>query len=90
MPIRYFYVPYVMTCWALVICIGHRSLWRKWVATAFLVIIALSAVTCWFRAPPLVDLNWKSYASQISGGDALTIPLNPDGWSMSLDRTRAP
>lgn len=81
---RYFYLPYVMICWSLVICMDHDSLWRKLLAGICLAIIFISSVTSGFCAKPLPDLNWKNYSSQITSSSAMAIPINPSGWEIHL------
>ena len=83
---RYFYLPYIMICWSLMICMDHNSLWRSRLAKICLAAVFISSVTSGFCAKPLPDLNWRYYSSKIASSNELTIPINPEGWEIHLSK----
>ena len=36
------------------------------------------------REPGLPDLDWPAQAAKLRTGEAVTVPINPAGWSVSV------
>lgn len=80
---RYFFPIQLLVLWAM-IDLWQRStqrLARFW--AALLLWVALVNVTR-LREPALIDQHWASYAERIRTGAALVVPINPEGWTMTL------
>jgi hypothetical protein len=59
------------------------------VAAAVLLCFMVVGIIKHWRYPALPDLHFQSYASnfeQLPAGAVMTIPLNPPGWSMTLEK----
>ena len=80
--IRNFYLPMVLLIWSLIAVTKfdrrHIAAWAV-VFGWFVVQIPFIAET---RTMP--DLNWKKYAERLATGQAMTIPITPAGWGLTL------
>ncbi|TGO02555.1 hypothetical protein PN36_23055 [Candidatus Thiomargarita nelsonii] len=47
-------------------------------------LMALLSAFTHFQVPPLRDFHWKKYSQQIEQGEAVKVPINPDGWFVSI------
>lgn len=84
--IRTFYLPGLFLLWALIAATPwHRRL-RVWWAVVFVVYLVQIPLyndrTFWAESPP--DLHWDRYAARLEAGEALTVPITPPGWEMTL------
>jgi hypothetical protein len=80
---RYFYIPYVMTIWSLIICLDSPKLFKR-IAISGLLLLILNASSNQFRTIPFVDYKWKEYSEKIKTGEPVRIPINPPGWFIDL------
>jgi hypothetical protein len=81
---RYFYTPKVIALWWVTILgfsLGEtprtRRRWRGFGCGILAWILLINSRD--FRFPPLPDLNWARYATEVRKGKAVVIPTNP-GW----------
>jgi len=82
---RYFYSLHLFIIWSLIIYLDSVI---KYVSALLLLMALLSAFTH-FQVPPLKDFHWEKYSQQIERGEAVKVPINPDGWFVSIP-SRAP
>jgi hypothetical protein len=86
---RYWLLPMLAFVAALVWMAGaERPKGVRLVAIAALALMSVGIVRDW-RYPPFVNLHFGVYArrySDLPKGSALTIPLNPPGWTMTLTK----
>lgn len=82
---RYFYIPYVLMLWSIIVLLDQEQRWRRLVLQGLLSLALLSSLTSEFRAKPLVDYAWGHY-SQLIGKKNITIPLNPAGWKILVSK----
>lgn len=85
---RYFYIPHVTLLWILIIessAIGARRM----ACISVLALCALSSAST-LRSPPMVDYHWAKWAPRIDGGENVTVPVNPPGWSVQFNRQPPP
>ena len=80
---RYFFIPAVMMIWLLVISLNKTGTWRTRVVVCFLLLAGGSSLASGFRTT-YTDYRWKSYSGRI-GKEEITIPINPAGWSMTVE-----
>jgi hypothetical protein len=85
--IRYFYIPYVMLAWSLILCMDQRERWKNVLIGVLLALILASSLTSGFHSKPLADYSWKSYSASI-GKEDVTIPINPSGWRIHVKASR--
>jgi hypothetical protein len=78
---RYLFIPYVMVCWAILSVIKKRE--NNYFLFSLLVLILASSLASSFRTQ-YIDYNWRFYAQKI-GIEPVHIPINPPGWTISLD-----
>ncbi|HEY6009120.1 MAG TPA: hypothetical protein VIU40_12415, partial [Geobacteraceae bacterium] len=78
---RYFYIPKVMLCWALILAVGKR--WSGAVAACFLGLILLTSLLH-LRRDPWVNYNWPYWAARIAAHEPVEVPINPTGWKIEL------
>ena len=81
---RYFYVPWVVLSWCLLLVLLEDRTWHRAVAAALLAAILHSSLTTVFRSPPLRDFQWESYAPALEAREPIWIPINPPGWRIEL------
>ncbi len=83
---RYFYPAQLIVLWLLLAaCAGGA---RRARLVAILLGLSLIANFPRFREPALPDLHWAEYAGKIRTGEAVVIPINPDGWKIPLPARR--
>jgi hypothetical protein len=80
---RYFYIPYVLIAWCLIVCLSMRPWWFRGLAGVLLVLMLVASLRSHFRSLPLPDKQWARHCSQLGSRD-LRIPINPGGWSVWL------
>lgn len=88
--IRYFYIPWVMVCWSLIILLLEDRAWGRWIAGALLLVILHSSLTTVFRAPPFQDYAWSSHAPALEAREHVWIPINPPGWRIKVNEPESP
>jgi hypothetical protein len=84
---RYFYLIKVVWWWAvwLALCSGsRRSHHNATLMTMALIGMVAVTNTQYLRRPGLDDLKWREHASVLSQPGQHTIPVNPGGWSITL------
>jgi len=84
---RYFYTMHLSIIWSLIICLDSDKIIKS--VSALLLLMALLSAFTHFQVPPLRDFHWEKYTQQIERGEAVKIPINPDGWFVSIP-SRAP
>ena len=83
---RYFYLPYVMTLWSLIVCLEQKDIWKNAVAKVLLCSALMSSLTSGFRSKALTDYEWRFYSRLIGKEQNLIIPINPEGWYVHISR----
>ena len=91
---RYYYVPYVMAAWALVLLRGGcpPDGWPRQLAGAMLGLMLLASATR-FCAPRQPDFQWARQARQLQAGEATRVQhpaLGPEGWYFDVAARRPP
>ncbi|WP_088892088.1 hypothetical protein [Leptolyngbya ohadii] len=81
--IRYFYIPYVMLTWSLLVLLESHEKPIRFLTAILLTLVVISSLTSGFRSYPFIDYNWKAY-SQFIGKEDVTIPINPEGWDLKV------
>jgi hypothetical protein len=79
---RYFYILHIFIIWSLIIYLDSDKI-IKYMSALLLLMALLSAFTH-FKVPPLRDFHWEKYSQQIERGEAVRVPINPDGWFVSI------
>jgi hypothetical protein len=51
---------------------------------AILLLVAFLANLPRLREPAYADLHWELYVPRIRAGEAVTVPINPQGWVTNL------
>lgn len=82
---RYFFVPFVVVAWCLLILVIHDKRWFKVPAFLLLALILRSSLISDFTSPPLRNFRWPKHAARIGVEEAPKIPINPPGWSIQLE-----
>jgi hypothetical protein len=85
---RYFYIPYVMVMWSLVINLNSPNL-IKWRIVFGLLLLILVSSSSYFKSHAFVDYHWKEYSKKIENGANIRIPINPPGWFIDLGSYRS-
>ena len=80
---RYFFPLQLGCIWLLFIGTQDNRRWISYPMVAML-LWALVINLPRLREPPFGDFHWANYASKIRAGEAVTIPINPPPWSISL------
>jgi hypothetical protein len=83
---RYVFVPQLITIWLLIIAAGQVG--RLGNAAALILAWCLAVNIPRLREPAYVDMHWDTYVPKIRAGDAVSVPLNPPGWTMQLPERR--
>ncbi len=83
---RYFYIPYLMIIWSLLLLLSQSSLKNKLPMWIGLACIAFSSATSLFQTKPFIDYNWYQH-SQLIGKQDIIIPINPLGWVIRLKQS---
>ncbi|KHD06402.1 hypothetical protein PN36_05040 [Candidatus Thiomargarita nelsonii] len=81
---RYFYSLHLFIIWSLIIYLDSVI---KYVSALLLLMALLSAFTH-FQVSPLKDFHWEKYSQQIERGEAVKVPINPEGWFVSIPRPK--
>jgi hypothetical protein len=84
--IHYWFFPTLAFGWCVLCCFNSRVLLLKVIAGYLLFFLSIGIFRD-FRQPAFQDLHFNDYAArfeQAPPGTAVTIPENPDGWSMIL------
>jgi len=84
--IHYWFFPTLTFAWCVVFCFASRVLLLRIIAGYLLFFFCIGIVRD-FRQPAFKDMQFNDYAARFEAappGTAVTIPLNPDGWSMTL------
>ena len=79
---RYFFIPYVMVTWSLILCINQNGIWKNIYVISSLLLILYSSITVGIQTR-MIDYHWKQYSSLIGTKDTLSIPINPN-WHINL------
>jgi hypothetical protein len=84
--IRYWFFPTLAFAWTILWCFQSRNLPLKTISTGLLFLMCIGIVRDW-KQPVLKDLHFAQYAKQFElapPGATVTIPENPDGWTVTL------
>jgi len=84
---RYFYTLHISIIWSLIIYLDSDKIIKY--VSALLLLMALFSAFTHFQVPPFKDFHWEKYSQQIERGEAVKVPINPDGWFVSIP-SRAP
>jgi hypothetical protein len=79
---RYFFVPYVLIGWTLMVVSLKGAFPYRLGATCALTLVALSAVAK-FQSEPMPDLQWRRQIAEL-GNDPKPVAILPPGWSVIL------
>jgi len=80
---RYFYIPYLMLAWSLILLLAENKMWKKLTASIALIFILFSSLTSDFKTKEYTDYKWYEHSQSI-GKKEITIPINPSGWHMEI------
>jgi hypothetical protein len=80
---RYVFPPQVLFVWLLLATLRDRHRALRLGALLLLLIIGVNNATR-LRIAPMPDKQWSLYASKLRAGEAVTIPINPDGWNFPI------
>jgi hypothetical protein len=83
--IRYFYLLWVIACWALITLVLKDRVWSGAPAALLLTAILHSSLTTVFRTPPPRDFHWQSYETRLEAREHIWIPINPPGWRIKVN-----
>jgi hypothetical protein len=81
---RYFYLPYVMFTWALILCLNKQRRSESRMVGFLLGAILLSSLTSGFHSQPFKDLDWAQSSQLIVKSQNASIPINPSGWRVNV------
>ena len=90
--VRYWFLPTLTFIWLLLYGFAGRSELLKIVSAALLFGVLIGIAIQW-RRPAFPDLDYPAEVQRINAappGDALWIPINPDGWHMRLIKRAEP
>jgi hypothetical protein len=79
---RYVYVPQLAAIWLLLSSAARGG--RAGRVAAALAVLGFLANVPRYREPAYEDMHWGRYAPLIRAGEAVTVPINPPGWTMPL------
>lgn len=84
---RYFFATQVIVLWLVAAAMDDD---RRWLArTAFAALLWMVAVNLpRLHENALTDLHWKDEAARLRTGEAVTVPVNPAGWSFTVSPRR--
>ncbi len=79
---RYFYIPKVLFVWALI----HLAATARTPKPFYLALFfcAMGSMAEFTTSQVVVDNHWPRYAMLIDQGGPVNVPLNPPGWSISI------
>jgi hypothetical protein len=84
--IRYWFFPTLAFAWTILWYFHNHNFALKSISAILLFLMCIGIVRDW-RQPVLKDLHFAEYAKQFEAapaGTAITIPENPDGWTVQL------
>lgn len=87
---RYFYLAKVVWWWAVWLALSgnkHRTRLNATLATSAMICLVAVTNVQYMRRQAFVDLNWKQHAARLSAPGIHTIPINPQGWTVTLETT---
>jgi hypothetical protein len=79
---RYVYIPQLLALWLLIASAVQSG--RVARTCAYLCVWALLVNLPRLREPAYPDLHWADYAGRIRAGEAVTVPVNPRGFTVEL------
>ena len=87
---RYFYVPYVLFCWACItLLLSSRKHLDRGLAILLLVAVLRSSLISGFESTPLRDYRWRDHIQRFDQEGEVQIPINPPGWQVDLRRNES-
>ena len=84
--VRYWFFPSLAFAWSVIWCSCQPSQALRIVSTSLLCVMCIGVVRDW-RHPPFPDMHFAEHARHFASapvGETITIPLNPNGWTMQL------
>jgi hypothetical protein len=84
--VRYWFYPTLAFAWALAACTQSRLRWLKALSVSLLVFSSFGMLHDW-RQPAFNDMHFAEQVERFQKapvGSTVTIPENPDGWTISL------
>jgi hypothetical protein len=85
---RYWFFPTLAFAWTLLWAVQQRKVALRWISAALLCVMCFGVVRDWQR-PPFGETAFEQSArsfEEAAPGTIVTIPLNPKGWSMQLEK----
>lgn len=82
---RYYFLPFVFVCFALVWFYYTAIGWRKQLGLYACCIVLLSTASV-FQCPRKTDLHWRDHIANLKNEKSISVPLNPPGWNVILYR----
>jgi hypothetical protein len=79
---RYVYIPQLLALWLLIANAVQSG--RAARTCAYLCVWALLVNLPRLREPAYANLHWTDYAGRIRAGEAVTVPVNPKGFTVEL------
>jgi len=79
---RYVFVPQLLALWLLISAACGSGWTARWAAAAALACLAFNLPR--LREPAYADMKWTLYVPAIRAGEAVRIPINPEGWILTL------
>jgi hypothetical protein len=86
--IHYWFFPTLAFAWSILCCFHSRRARLKVVSAPLLLALCFGIVRDW-REPAFDDLHFKEYVRKFEAapaGTVVTIPLNPLGWDMQINK----
>lgn len=80
---RYFFAPQLLFIWLVASVTGATRRWLARLAT-FALLGMLATNLPRLREHALEDLDWPAHAAKLRAGEAVTVPVNPAGWSFPV------
>jgi hypothetical protein len=83
---RYWFFPMLAFAWSILWCLQSRIL-VAWIVSIVLLCVMCFGIIREWRQPALRDAHFAEYATEFEAepaGTAVTIPLSPAGWNMTL------
>jgi hypothetical protein len=80
---RYFFPLKIMLLWLVCTLLRDDVRQRRWIGGAVLAVMLATNLPC-LKEPSLRDLHWQDYVARIRAGEAVVIPIHPQGWSIPL------
>jgi hypothetical protein len=83
---RYFYLPYIMMVWSLIVCVEQKEAWKSTIVKVLLCAALISSLTSGFHSGAFIDYEWKLHSRLIGKKQNLVIPINPEGWQVRISQ----